>query len=166
MHLKYTAREGGETLAAPARTAARAQLAAIAQASYTTSGVHYGFSLRHDMPNEWHTFKQSGTVDFNVLRSRLPYVLQAIGVDIINFKLFVDTNIAYNSQVLNITYNHGSASQVHLAQISSSITALSGYFAPTSHMSFGLPITIAEDSTFSKADINDITFFANIKVTP
>ena len=55
MHLRYTARDGGSSLAGAARTAAQAKLNAIALAE-SRSGLYRLFSARHDYPTQWAQF--------------------------------------------------------------------------------------------------------------
>jgi hypothetical protein len=76
LHLRYTARDGGELLKAAAIEAAN---------TFVTFGVDKGplarlVSLRHEFPSEWHRFIGSsgatGSVTVDVAKERFPYFVQ------------------------------------------------------------------------------------------
>ena len=71
IHIRYTARDGGEDLRKDASDAVTAALAA--------GPKFYLFSARHDYPNEWHRFMHPGqtqTFHFELGPDRLPYQLR------------------------------------------------------------------------------------------
>jgi hypothetical protein len=79
LHVRYTARPGGELLANRALTEMREMLATANE-----SGLALLFSLRHDFPTEWSAFV-SGTGDFamELRKDHFPYMVQseALAID-------------------------------------------------------------------------------------
>lgn len=76
LHVKYTSREGG-SLRELAATSLLERLAEIKQ-QFSQTGMHIALNMKHDLPNEWHLLKTSGTVNLSITKSRLPYFVQAI----------------------------------------------------------------------------------------
>ncbi|MGV1003419.1 MAG: insecticidal toxin protein [Candidatus Nanopelagicales bacterium] len=67
LHLRYTAREGGQALRAKAMTDLRARIAAA-----QTTGSHRLLSLRHDFPDAWAAYRAApATAGFRPLRISL-----------------------------------------------------------------------------------------------
>lgn len=83
VHVKYTAREGGSSLKSLAVTSLKDRLDAISQRLGQT-GLHIALNMRHDLPNEWHLIKQSGSVDLKIDKSRLPFLAQTLNAAIEN----------------------------------------------------------------------------------
>jgi hypothetical protein len=81
LHIKYTARGGGSTLKNAANDALVEQLESIKQ-GLSQSGLHVALNMKHDLPNEWHQLKQSGSIDLTINKSRLPYFAQAFDAEI------------------------------------------------------------------------------------
>jgi hypothetical protein len=71
LHLKYTAREGGDLLKSKAKVALQEAIANVDE--YPQSRL---FSLRHEFPNEWTLLKQNGEVSFAIGKNRLPFFAQ------------------------------------------------------------------------------------------
>ena len=73
LHVRYTARQGGDVLGDQALTEMREMLSAADQ-----SGLALLFSLRHDFPTEWSSFV-NGTGDFAVRlrKDHFPYMVQS-----------------------------------------------------------------------------------------
>lgn len=93
LHIKYTAREGGSTLRSLAESTLKDKLAEIKQ-GLSETGLHVAFNVRHDMPNEWHQLKTTGSTTLEIDKSRLPYFVQAVGVtlDHVTFIARIKTN--------------------------------------------------------------------------
>jgi hypothetical protein len=51
------------------------------------TGLHTLINLKHELPNEWHLLKQTGTANVTVDKSRLPYLAQALDATIENVVL-------------------------------------------------------------------------------
>jgi uncharacterized protein YqfB (UPF0267 family) len=83
LHVKYTAREGGSSLRGLAETSLQEKLKEIKQ-QLNQQGLHIAISMKHDMPNEWHLLKENGTVDLQIDKSKLPYFVQSLDVEIKN----------------------------------------------------------------------------------
>ena len=91
LHLRYTARDGGENLKTAAiRNLNQAfnQLAAPAAGSGSEDqGLWRLFSLRHEFPTEWQRFSQATgstrSLSFVVTRERFPYFLQGKTLEIL-----------------------------------------------------------------------------------
>jgi hypothetical protein len=97
LHLKYTAREGGELLKRKAKDALRE---AIAHADgYPQLRL---FSLRHEFPNEWNQLKQGKQVSLVNLKDRLPFFVQGQTLTVENTTLLVrdpdDLTITLNGE--------------------------------------------------------------------
>jgi hypothetical protein len=72
MHVRYTARQGGEALGNQALTEMRRALATASE-----SGLALLFSLRHDFPTEWSAFVTSNAnFAVRVSRDHFPYMVQ------------------------------------------------------------------------------------------
>ncbi|KNY25615.1 hypothetical protein [Pseudobacteroides cellulosolvens] len=83
IQLRYTACEGGERLKSAATKSLLKRLESI-QHELNEKGLHQAFSIKHDMPNEWHLLNKIGAVDLKIDKSRLPYMAQIIDADIEN----------------------------------------------------------------------------------
>jgi hypothetical protein len=81
IHVKYTAKEGGNQLKAKVNLSLKERLNAITQ-QLSQTGLHIAINLKHDLSAEWHLLKKNGTVDLKIDRSRLPYMAQSLNVDI------------------------------------------------------------------------------------
>jgi hypothetical protein len=83
LHVKYTAREGGSSLRGLAETSMLDKLAEIKQ-QLSQEGLHLAINMKHDMPNEWNLFRKNGTIDLQIDKSKLPYFVQSLEVEIEN----------------------------------------------------------------------------------
>ena len=86
LHLSYTARDGGSGLRTLAQTDLLERLGSIGQ-ELAQTGLHTLIHLKHEMPNEWHVLKQTGSANVTVDKSRLPYLAQALDASIGNVVL-------------------------------------------------------------------------------
>lgn len=94
MHVKYTSREGGSTLKSAANDSLRERLQVIKQ-DLEETGLQIAIDVKHDLPNEWHLLKQTGSVDLLIDKSRLPYMVQnaaSITIEQVMFIAQVETN--------------------------------------------------------------------------
>jgi hypothetical protein len=73
LHIRYTARDGGQALARPATDAVKTMLKTAGQAPQ-----YLLLSLRHDFPAEWYAFTSGGGTQFTAAlpRSYFPYAAQ------------------------------------------------------------------------------------------
>jgi Tc toxin complex TcA C-terminal TcB-binding domain/Neuraminidase-like domain len=78
MHVKYTARDGGDDVKEAVVLKVKKELALIKQ-DLGQKGLNVAINMKHDMPNEWHMLKKNGTVDLKIDKTRLPYMAQGIG---------------------------------------------------------------------------------------
>lgn len=97
LHIRYTARDGGQALAGPATTATKKMLAPAG------SGQSYLLlSLRHDFPTEWYAFASGATPSFTAAlpKDYFPYAAQAVTLANIQMTLYADSggNLAQASQ--------------------------------------------------------------------
>ncbi|MFL5739895.1 MAG: neuraminidase-like domain-containing protein [Flavisolibacter sp.] len=89
LHLKYTAREGGSELKTVAEGVLKDNLDQIKQQLMGEKGLHIALQLRRDMPNEWNLLKKNKIVQLAILKSRLPYFIQAIDSALIDHVTFI-----------------------------------------------------------------------------
>lgn len=84
LHVRYTARQGGNLLAEKAIAHLRDD---IEQAN--TSGLAQLFDLRHDFATEWHRFV-TGEENFSAIikKSHFPYFVQGSDVEVTKVTLF------------------------------------------------------------------------------
>ena len=68
------------------------------------TGLHIALSLKHDLSNEWYLFKQNGSIDLKIDKSRLPYMAQLIDADatIENVMFIAQVKENPNSYSINI----------------------------------------------------------------
>lgn len=160
IHLKYTAREGGQVFAGQVSADTAHTLNLINQ-GFNESKYHYAFSLRHDMPNEWYTFKNTGLVNVTILQTRLPYVIQALSPVIDQLGVLAITNltsppgtkiIKINNQNLTINLVPGTKTFYDSEPVGSLGT-----------VAFNTPFTVKEDS-LDKDDVTDLVIVARINV--
>jgi hypothetical protein len=86
LHMRYTAKDGGEALRSAASESAR-RLLEEPPADSESRGLVRLFSLRHEFPSEWHRFVSSPRSGNNVLtvdlaQTRLPYFVQGRDISI------------------------------------------------------------------------------------
>lgn len=95
LHLRYTARDGGE----PLRKAATDELSESVDAAVRSAdqqGLARSFSLRHEFPSDWHRFLNppagyTGDQVFNLnfAKSRFPFMMQSKPIALNKIRLFV-----------------------------------------------------------------------------
>jgi hypothetical protein len=100
LHLRYTARDGGETL----RDAATAELQKTINAAVSDSqnkGVFRLFSARQEFPDAWYQFLQTlGTantqaITFPLINERFPFVFRTRSIQIASIDIILNFNDAY-----------------------------------------------------------------------
>ncbi|SDZ23711.1 virulence plasmid A protein [Amycolatopsis xylanica] len=74
LHLRYTARDGGSALAAPAVRELRKALTGWAHT--TGKGLFRGFSARREFSDQWNRFLGTGKITFTLAKSRFPYLFR------------------------------------------------------------------------------------------
>lgn len=78
VHLRYTARDGGETLEAEARTDLAGRLNRLTRAQTPTTGLVELISLRQDFPVEWRKYKhEKGDLLVQLTDQLFPYMFRA-----------------------------------------------------------------------------------------
>ncbi len=102
IHLKYTAREGGSSLRTLAVSSLTERLNLIKQ-QLNDTGLHIAFNIKRDMPNEWFMFKQNGTVNLQITKSRLPYFAQLPSLTTEIDKITFIANVKNNPGSFTIT---------------------------------------------------------------
>lgn len=95
LHVRYTAREGGD----PLRKAATDELSAaidLAVQSAEQQGLARSFSLRQEFPSDWHRFLnppagQTGdqAIKINIEKARFPFLLQSKPIALTRIRLFL-----------------------------------------------------------------------------
>ncbi|HJQ08282.1 MAG TPA: neuraminidase-like domain-containing protein [Candidatus Saccharimonadales bacterium] len=83
LHINFTAREGGSSLRGLAETTLLDRLAELKQ-ELSQTGLHTAINIKHEMPNEWHLLKSTGSVESIISKDRLPYLAQALDATIEN----------------------------------------------------------------------------------
>lgn len=173
VHIKYTSRYDGG-LAGVVKEYIDTELGTIAPALNSNNGLQYVFSLRHDMPNEWNEFKANGNVNFKIEKSRLPYLIQAMSPEIVNFTVIVPLNTDFisGSPAIKLTgtgVNNPSTNNVDLtAHYTDAVTAIEPRIGGVSSSStpMGSQLTLNEGN-LTQADldcIDDIIIIAKIQV--
>jgi hypothetical protein len=91
LHVRYTARDGGQALARLATDTVRARLKTAGQAPQ-----YLLLSLRHDFPTEWYAFTSGGGTKFTAAlpRSYFPYATQTARLGDIQLTLYSATGQA------------------------------------------------------------------------
>src|SRR5215207_9733042 len=103
LHVRYTARQGGELLGNQTLTEMREMLSTENQ-----SGLALLFSLRHDFPTEWSAFV-NGDGDFAVRLSRdhFPYMVQSETLAIDALELYAHDGTRIEKRAIQILANMG-----------------------------------------------------------
>lgn len=90
LHLRYTARDGGDTLKAAAVNSLDATIQGLTEGE--PSGLRRLFSLRHEFPTEWQRFKASTdpnpTFQCRITPDRFPYFLQGKPFDVARIDVY------------------------------------------------------------------------------
>jgi hypothetical protein len=99
MHVKYTARDGGEQLRADATASLKAKINAML-VSLKDTGLMRAFSARHEFPTEWYTFlnppaaSADQTLTLNMDADRFPYFASMVNIKIRKVELVADTTLS------------------------------------------------------------------------
>jgi hypothetical protein len=89
LHMRYTAREGGELLKQQVISEQRSALNEISQ-----NGLAQIFSLRHDFPSEWHRFLSGADANgnhvqkFTLSKNHFPFMFQRQTINVNSIDLF------------------------------------------------------------------------------
>ena len=126
MHVKYTAREGGELLKNAVNNELKKQLTKIKQ-GLKEEGLHIPIDMKHDMPNEWHLLKNDGSIKLVIDKSRMPYLAQSIAIKIehvmfitkvknspSSFGINIDTNLINTTKNIELDLCIGKSTEVDL----------------------------------------------------
>jgi hypothetical protein len=119
LHLRYTARDGGEPLRQHAAAELSAALETFAQ-SEGEQGLARAFSLRHEFPSEWYRFLNppaastgDQTLTLGLTRERFPFLFQdrISGIDSMELFVKVKPGFAdgYNDSTLKLSLAAGTA---------------------------------------------------------
>lgn len=81
LHVSYTARNGGSTLAARAAASLPDRVQARAQ-GLTRVGLHSVVDLRRDMSDAWHQLRTAGTANIALTRDLLPYWVMGLALQL------------------------------------------------------------------------------------
>lgn len=88
LHIRYMAKEGGDTL----KTAAIEELTNLLEEldENNNGRMEHLFSLRHDFPQVWHQFKKSkdGNLKLNIQKDHFPYLVQAGSLENFQIQLY------------------------------------------------------------------------------
>ena len=90
LHLRYTAREGGDLL----KSKAVKQIDEIVKDA-EASGLARSFSLKHDFPTEWHDFiisTEDDDLSIVIKKDHYPYIAQGFDIIISKIQLFAITD--------------------------------------------------------------------------
>jgi len=136
MHLKYTARDGGEIL----KNAARQSLNKIIKAAETSPLIR-SFSSRHEFPDNWYRFlnpaSQNATtqeITLDLSAERFPYLVRGRDLSISKLELFFvfkdlsDTAVYRSGQPLAVSITPSGRSAIPTTLVSDT-----GLFAGTPH---------------------------------
>lgn len=120
LHLRYTARQGGELLRQHASAELSAAVDQMVQAD-GGQGMAQAFSLRHEFPTEWHQFLHPApgaggdqVTKLDLDRERFPFIVQDRITAIDSLELFVkigpEFTESYNDATLKLSLEPGVAS--------------------------------------------------------
>jgi len=101
LHLKYTARDGGDVLKDRARTALGQRLQGNNGAVLTRL-----FSLKHEFPTRWYRFlhpvDDPATIELDLTQERFPFQLRGKKIEISELSLFLKTKGDVNNPLLKV----------------------------------------------------------------
>jgi hypothetical protein len=120
LHLRYTAREGGEPLKNQAVTELQNALNEFLRTE-GQKGLALPISLRHEFPSEWHRFlnppraeedsEGKSNLTMNLGAERFPFMFQGRPININNIELFVKVRPEFapthNESTLNLSLKPG-----------------------------------------------------------
>lgn len=87
LHVRYTARDGGESLAIKAKNSIHSQMNTLRQLSATQTGLIQMLSLRQEFPTEWNQLRSGvdGKTIIALDKSRFPYLVSGESVKLLHF---------------------------------------------------------------------------------
>ena len=86
LHIRYTARHGGETLADEVTRSIMTKLNTLKAYGEESEGLWQLIDLRHDFPNEWHQYKtnpNANEIKINIGMQMFPYLLRGKTITIL-----------------------------------------------------------------------------------
>ncbi len=104
LHLKYTAREGGEILGNAAKQALQDMLSG-------TNGIVLArlFSLKHEFPTEWYQFwhptDATSTIQLDLSQERFPFLFRGKSITVSGIKMFMNPNDGIDTSTLTLKVN-------------------------------------------------------------
>lgn len=163
MHMKYTAREGGESLATAAKGEMKVGLNDLKQTIIGGHGLQYVASLRHDLPNQWYAFKNGNVANFKVEKSRLPYFMQGLDIDIKQISCVVRVNQTIGVGTSKNLKINGSSVAVGTKIDTGNENYYSGTVLTGLTDSLTTPYTIQENGGYFP-NIEDIAIIADLEI--
>ncbi len=145
IHLKYTAREGGELLGQKATENLKKALNEIISSSRET-GLARLFSLRHEFPSEWQRFIREKSADLKVEKDRLPFFAQSAKFN--GFKFVANNDLSDKGIQVRKSKSTGAAEDpvtVTWSQVSDNI--YQGTLPNTFTVSFDESLTLSASNT-------------------
>jgi hypothetical protein len=120
LHMRYTARDGGEVLKQTATAEMKAALDDILTLAEDRNGFFRMFSLRHEFPSEWHRFlnPSAGTavdqlLTLTLTKERFPFLFQDKNITIEALELFAKVRpefaATHNESTLQLSLKAGTA---------------------------------------------------------
>lgn len=107
IHLKYTARDGGETLKTNASDSIASKISKMLVSSKDT-GLTRIFSAKNDLPTEWYRFlhpvndTDDQVLTVNIDNSRFPFFVQGMKIKITAIELIADSTVTPLVPISNI----------------------------------------------------------------
>ncbi len=163
MHMKYTAREGGESLTTAAKGEMKVGLNDLKQTIIGGHGLQYVASLRHDLPNQWYAFKNGNVANFKVEKSRLPYFMQGLDIDIKQISCVVRVNQTIGVGTSKNLKINGSSEAVGTKIDTGNENYYSGTVLTGLTDSLTTPYTIQENGGYFP-NIEDIAIIAGLEI--
>ncbi len=98
LHLKYTARDGGDALRSDSSTSLQTKINTLL-VSLKDTGLMRLFSARHEFPTQWYAFLNGAAgvdqvLTLNVTQDRFPYFASVATLKIKSIELVADTSLA------------------------------------------------------------------------
>ncbi len=93
MHMQYTAKEAGSLFGAAVKADFPNKLEAAFPAG---NGLYYAVNLKHDLPNQWHELKTTGSATIRIPKNRLPYYVQALSPAVSEVTVVTHTDVNEN----------------------------------------------------------------------
>jgi hypothetical protein len=112
IHVKYTAREGGNELKNLVNSSLKNKLHEIGQ-QLGEQGLHIAINMKHDLTTEWHLLKKTGSVDLLIDKSRFPYMVQPFEAEIENVMFVAKVKDNPTNVTLSIVTTSGTTETIH-----------------------------------------------------